>query len=923
MKNLLHTTCLLAGLPLTSALASDFFVSPTGSDTNNGSFAQPFASIQKAANTMFSGDTCHIRAGTYRETVAPPRSGTSTLPIRYQAYSNESVIVTGLDLVSGWSLLSNGIYQCAAPTEVTQLFSDGELMVEARWPNTDTDYLSPTLALVDSASMGAYNQPSTLTDAGLAPFPDGHWNGAKMWYLPGSQWGAGSTTITSHSGNQLDFLNTSKVSALQIETNSKYFLYGTLNALNVQKEWFHDAGQLYFKAPGAANPSGLSVEARTRRYGFDLGWRNYTEIQGLTLRAATITMKGEHNLVEDCSILHPTPFFDAAIWQGDDGVELHGQNNTIRRSEIAWSWGDGVSLNNSAVSNTVENCLIHDCNWGGGWSAPIRTLGTGHAFLGNTIYNSGRSGIRFQKATRLRIEKNHISHMGWLTKDLGAIKTGGTDGLDTVIAYNWVRDHNSAAWCTGIYLDNSSTNHIVHHNAVWNFDNGIRMNKFGTGLYVYNNTMFNSAKESMAHYAPGGETYDGVLTYNNLCTTGPFRGTDLQNNLQDDPANILYAGTEHGDFRTLENSTAIDYGRNIPGYTEGHAGAAPDAGAYEFGGADWIAGIDWTPDWNALPIPAFTISGTTFDASPSTDADGFIMRYDWDFGDGTTAYGKTASHSFATTGTYSVVLTVMDELNGTRQTTNSVTIGAAPVVGIFNLGTDLFMESDGTKHDTDTLLAGKPQSGTNVLDSRRAFLQFDLSALLAEPISNAVLRLYHIEGENDTWGNAQIYPVTSNWTAQTVTYSHPVGSSLGVLVGKDGPFNQYHEMNITPLVQSWQNDLSSNHGISLRGAEPFSLTAKYFQSLEGVHPPQLKITYATTSAGVPVSEAAIEPQAIPALTWFSTTEAYYTIERSTNLVSGEWLPVGSAIEATPPANTFHDHSSTNAAFPLFYRVSTP
>jgi hypothetical protein len=691
----------------------------------------------------------------------------------------------------------------------------------------------------------------------------------------------------------------------------------------VQTEWVHENGQLYFKAPGFANPSTLFVEARTRRYGFDLAWRNYTEIKGITFRAATVRTRGIHNLIEECTILHPTPFFDAAIWKGDNGVELHGSGNTLRKCEIAWSWGDGVSLDNNAVSNTVENCLIHDCNWGGGWSAPIRTLGTGHAFLGNTIYNSGRSGIRFQKATRLRIERNHISHMGWLTKDLGAIKTGGTDGLDTVIAYNWVRDHNSAAWCSGIYLDNSSTNHIVHHNVVWNFDNGIRMNKFGTGHRVYNNTMYNSAKESMAHYAPGGETYDDVLTYNNLCTTGPFRGTDLQNNLQDAPANIRYAGKEHGDFRIQDNSSAIDYGRSIPGYTDGHAGASPDAGAYEFGGIDWTAGIDWTPAWNTLPVADFSHSNNLFDASASTDTDGFIMRYDWDFGDGTTAYGKTVNHSFSATGTYSIVLTVMDELHGISQTTNQITIHAAPLVGIFDRGTDLFMESDGTKFDTDTLLAGKPLNGTNALDARRAFLQFDLSALLANPISNAVLRLYHIEGEKDDWGNAQIYPITSSWNADTVSFDHPVGASMGVLVRNEGPFNQYLELDLTSLVQSWQADISSNHGISIRGAEPFSSTAKYFQSLEGINPPQLKVTYAATSAGIPIVEAGMVSGTIPALTWHTTTDSSYTLERSTNLTSGSWIAVDSGIEATPPANIFLDHGSTNIDFPLFYRISTP
>jgi len=49
-----------------------------------------------------------------------------------------------------------------------------------------------------------------------------------------------------------------------------------------------------------------------------------------------------------------------------------------------------------------------------------------------------------------------------------------------------------------------------------------------------------------------------------------------------------------------------------------------------------------------------------FDASSSYDPDGTIADYEWDFGDGSTASGVKASHSYREVGTYTVTLTVAD-----------------------------------------------------------------------------------------------------------------------------------------------------------------------------------------------------------------------------------------------------------------------
>lgn len=62
-----------------------------------------------------------------------------------------------------------------------------------------------------------------------------------------------------------------------------------------------------------------------------------------------------------------------------------------------------------------------------------------------------------------------------------------------------------------------------------------------------------------------------------------------------------------------------------------------------------------------------------FDASGSND-NGAIVRYDWAFGDGTTATGVSPTHTYDTAGSYDVTLTVTDAGGNTDQDTLTVTI---------------------------------------------------------------------------------------------------------------------------------------------------------------------------------------------------------------------------------------------------------
>lgn len=75
----------------------------------------------------------------------------------------------------------------------------------------------------------------------------------------------------------------------------------------------------------------------------------------------------------------------------------------------------------------------------------------------------------------------------------------------------------------------------------------------------------------------------------------------------------------------------------------------------------WIATAPTTT--NRIPVACFDIgSGTSLNvnAGCSTDADGDALTYAWDFGDGSSATGVTAVHTYAAAGSYVVKLTVSD-----------------------------------------------------------------------------------------------------------------------------------------------------------------------------------------------------------------------------------------------------------------------
>jgi hypothetical protein len=108
------------------AFAAEYYVAPNGADSNPGTLAQPFATLQKGHDVAGAGDTVWIRGGTYAIVtprnsgagIALTKSGTSdTNRIKYWAYPGERPVfdfarlaISTTSYTAGFSVSGNFVH---------------------------------------------------------------------------------------------------------------------------------------------------------------------------------------------------------------------------------------------------------------------------------------------------------------------------------------------------------------------------------------------------------------------------------------------------------------------------------------------------------------------------------------------------------------------------------------------------------------------------------------------------------------------------------------------------------------------------------------------------------------------------------------------------------------------------------------------
>jgi hypothetical protein len=601
--------------PLIS-LAKSYHVAITGIDTGIGTLAFPYRTIQKAATVMLAGDTCYIHAGTYYETVRPASTGTVGKPMVFTRYQNDSVVVHGGKVISGWTQFNGNIYKAQVSEVVKDLFVNRQYMILARHPNMPYDPVKgfdmcrPTL--------GTANPPAGVDWTGVTVVQNTY---------PGQAWCNSFTKSNSFVLFPSDIANGG-------------WLMGVPGLIDSEREWCWKAGVLYLYAPGGQNPENLLVEGKIRDCAFDLSSKNYVNIENITIFGASVNMRSStYCILDKCKILYVSSIYDAAtmhISASDDaspvstavlagkGVLVGGSYNTIQNCEIAYSWGNVVTVAGS--HNTIYNNHIHDAAYAVFASAGLILInGGGNVIKRNTCHNTTAGGIivynkfDYTLYEANLIQLNEIYDFGLAKTDNGGFYCFMTDGNGTEISYNWIHDGfagfqtTDIHMTTGIYLDDYSKNFLVHHNVIWNqmtgtWASGIRLNNpkppaevnnayAANSHQIYNNTMYNCRKaiNEPEHDWTSPEVryyWSNTKVFNNILLMSETFGPAITGNNYPRTTPLFVDAANHN-FQLKAGSLCIDAGKIIPGITDGYIGSAPDIGAYEYGKEAWVPGCIW------------------------------------------------------------------------------------------------------------------------------------------------------------------------------------------------------------------------------------------------------------------------------------------------------------------------------------------
>lgn len=498
--------------------AADLHVSPTGRDTNPGTTAAPFQTLDRARDAARvekakGAVTIWLHGGTYWMptplTLGPEDSGTADAPVVYRAVAGEEVWLNG-----GVELPSSGfvpvpdsnprlpaearghavqmklspelIKQLSpawpdtwwTPRELatnSELFAGDQRLTLARWPNDDyTTFGKIVNAAEEKGKTPEFeykgDRPARWNVA-ENPFLFGYWRrGYRAEFIRIKAIDTTKKTIQLAARNSLGNLEDGGA--------SRYFAVNLIEELDAPGEWFLDRanGILYLWPPDKPARLVLSVNLSAVIEGKKV---EHVEFRGIGVECSA---RDGIRLTESsfCQIVG-CEVRNVAF----DGIVLEGDHNLISGCDVHHTGDTGVSVftgNRYTLEpggTVVDNCHIHhtNCICRAG-SRAVQFRGVGGRFSHNLIHDTGYIAVRFHGNDHV-LEYNHLFRTNVESTEGGVFYIGRDwTARGSTIRYNFIHHvEDSREGCGSatrfVHLDDSAPEIHIYGNVCYRMGGGV------------------------------------------------------------------------------------------------------------------------------------------------------------------------------------------------------------------------------------------------------------------------------------------------------------------------------------------------------------------------------------------------------------------------------------------------------------------
>ena len=396
---------------------------------------------------------------------------------------------------------------------------------------------------------------------------------------------------------------------------------------------------------------------------------------------------GDGNTANGIRVVHAfeTGGFYPVILTVDDGTGLHNAsdrdavNIRINRSPVALAGesrractNDVVLFDASGSTDADGNVLTYEWDFGDGTASTL--VNPTKEFDGAGVYQvsltvddgAGLANSRHSDRLVVRIDQAPEADAGpdiiaCVNTDIQFDGTRSTD-LDGVV--------NAFSWDFGEGTGGAGDRPLHSFSEPGSYD--VRLSVEGDQIGQCSSTASDDVRVTVVEAplasitapaaAPVGAdvTFDGIVSASDTGNITAWHWS-FGDGAQASGEQVAHAFAEPGTYRVsllLDNETDIETCRVVQAYHLITVNASPKAVA----GDDRVSLVD---------------EEILFDASQSRDADGGIVEYVWDFGDGATAEGLQVRHVYRAPGTYDVMLRVKDDTdleNSVSEDTMQVTV---------------------------------------------------------------------------------------------------------------------------------------------------------------------------------------------------------------------------------------------------------